>query len=130
MFTDHKLLTFALKQKPNKASPRQLRHMSFISQFTFDIQHVFGNGNAVANAFSHVAEVKIRTTIDFPAIVKTQTHDAVLQCLRTNSKYSFREFLIFGTNAIYFDRFPYANLVQAGIRTANRLLDRTTSSRP
>lgn len=35
--TDHKPLIYAFSQRPEKASPRQLRNLDFISQFTTDI---------------------------------------------------------------------------------------------
>lgn len=34
IYTDHKPLTFAFRQKADKASPRQSRQLEFISQFT------------------------------------------------------------------------------------------------
>lgn len=34
IFTDHKPIITAFEQKSSKASPRQLRHLDFISQFT------------------------------------------------------------------------------------------------
>ena len=39
ILTDHKPLTFALSNKPERYSPRQSRHLDFISQFTCDIRH-------------------------------------------------------------------------------------------
>ncbi|KAL1446799.1 hypothetical protein WDU94_010884 [Cyamophila willieti] len=40
LYTDHKPITFAFKQKLEKASPRQLRQLDFISQYTTDIRHI------------------------------------------------------------------------------------------
>ncbi|GFV20054.1 retrovirus-related Pol polyprotein from transposon 17.6 [Trichonephila clavipes] len=34
VFTDHKPLTYAFRQKSDKCSPRQIRQLDFISQFT------------------------------------------------------------------------------------------------
>ena len=45
VLTDHKPLTYSLKSKPDRHSPRQIRHLDFISQFTSDIRHVTGKGN-------------------------------------------------------------------------------------
>jgi len=47
IYTDHKPLTFAFQQKPEKSTPRQFRHLDFIGQFTTDIRHVSGNENVV-----------------------------------------------------------------------------------
>ena len=51
IFTDHKQLTFALSS-PNsdKWTPRQTRHLSFISEFTSDIRHVDGKDNVVPHS--------------------------------------------------------------------------------
>ena len=39
VLTDHKPLTHSLNSKPDRHSPRQVRHLDFISQFTTDIRH-------------------------------------------------------------------------------------------
>ncbi|KAG8175625.1 hypothetical protein JTE90_007696 [Oedothorax gibbosus] len=43
-----------IAQKPDKCSPRQLRHLDYISQFTTDIRHTKGSDNQVADAFSRI----------------------------------------------------------------------------
>jgi hypothetical protein len=50
IYKDHKALTFMFKQRSDKASPRQIRHISFIGQFTTDIRYISGQGNIVADA--------------------------------------------------------------------------------
>ena len=79
--TDHKPLTFALKSNHNH-SPRQLRHLDFISQFTNDIRHVKGTENCVANALSRIETNAIHTdqcpTIDFTATAAEQQTDPEL----------------------------------------------------
>ncbi|GBM50713.1 Transposon Ty3-G Gag-Pol polyprotein, partial [Araneus ventricosus] len=42
IFTDHKPLVYAFRQKPKKASPRQLRHLDYIGQFSTNIQYIKG----------------------------------------------------------------------------------------
>lgn len=64
--TNHKLLTYAFKQRLDKASPRQARHLDFISQFSTNIMHISGQQNNVADAFSRIE------TIDTPVIVTTE----------------------------------------------------------
>ena len=51
IFTNHKPLTFAFASAVER-SPRQTRHMSFISEFSTDVRHVSGKDNVVAGAFS------------------------------------------------------------------------------
>ena len=52
--TDHKPLTYALSIQSDRHSPRQIRHLDFISQFTSDIRYIKGNDNVVADALSRV----------------------------------------------------------------------------
>ena len=40
--TDHKPLTFNLQSSSERRSPRQARHLAFISEFTSDIRHIHG----------------------------------------------------------------------------------------
>ncbi|GFT06720.1 retrovirus-related Pol polyprotein from transposon opus [Trichonephila clavipes] len=54
IYTDQKPLTYAFKQKPDKCTPRQLRHLDYISQFSTDIRYVVGTENKVADALSRV----------------------------------------------------------------------------
>ena len=54
IYTDHRPLTFALRSKPDKYSPRETRHLDFVSQFTNDIRHISGEQNAAADASSHL----------------------------------------------------------------------------
>ena len=54
IYTDHRPLTFALRSKPDKYSPRETRHLDFVSQFTNDIRHISGEQNAAADALSRL----------------------------------------------------------------------------
>ena len=51
VWTDHKPLCGALNSSAEK-SPRQTRHLSYISEFTTDIRHVAGEANVVADLLS------------------------------------------------------------------------------
>jgi cleavage and polyadenylation specificity factor subunit 1 len=66
IFTDHKSQIFAFNQKRDKYSPRQFKHLDFISQFTTDIRHISGQENIVADALSRIE-----------AITAPPTHDAL-----------------------------------------------------
>ena len=52
MFTDHKPLIQAFAKQADPWSPRQQRHLSYISEFSTDIQHVAGQSNVVADRLS------------------------------------------------------------------------------
>ena len=54
IFTDHRPLTFAFASAAER-SPRQTRHMSFISEFSTTVLHVSGKDNVVADALSRPA---------------------------------------------------------------------------
>lgn len=51
LYTDHKPLVSALTSQADR-SPRQSRHLSYIAEFTTDIQFITGKFNVVADAFS------------------------------------------------------------------------------
>ncbi|CAH8437213.1 unnamed protein product, partial [Heterobilharzia americana] len=52
VFTDHKPLTKAIDAKHDNYSPREIRHLEFISQFTSDIRYIKGSKNEAADALS------------------------------------------------------------------------------
>lgn len=57
IYTDHKLLIYAFQQNLEKCSPRQFRHLDYISQFTTDIRHIKVLENCVADALSRIETV-------------------------------------------------------------------------
>lgn len=71
--TDHKPLTFAFAQNPDKASPRQLRHLDLIGQYTTDIRYIAGKDNVVADTLSRIEE--IRDDIDYGQLSRLQEGD-------------------------------------------------------
>ncbi len=87
VFTDHKPLTFALKTNPDRHSPRELRQLDFVSQYTTDIQYVPGPENPVADALSRLEVESISTTapLDFEAMARAQETDADVQRLRQST---------------------------------------------
>lgn len=85
LYTDHKPLIFAFNQKPEKSSPRQLRHLSFIGQFTTNIQHIPGKNNIVADTLSRVQAISLPSPIDYDDLVKEQEGDLELQNLLSTS---------------------------------------------
>ncbi len=57
VLTDHRPLVFALQNASEERSARQLRHLSFIAEFTSDVRHMVGKSNVVADALSRPAAV-------------------------------------------------------------------------
>ena len=80
--TDHKPLTYALATRTDQHSPRQARHLDFISQFITDIRHVKGTDNAVADALSRIEANALLDEspplVDFTAMAKAQRMDPEL----------------------------------------------------
>ncbi|GFS81847.1 retrotransposable element Tf2 protein type 1 [Trichonephila clavipes] len=68
VFTDHKPLTYAFRQKSDKCSPRQIRQLDFISQFTTNILYTFQDLTILLLMFSLVflqspSQVKLTMTV-------------------------------------------------------------------
>ncbi|BHF63058.1 hypothetical protein SprV_0200604700 [Sparganum proliferum] len=83
VLTDHKPLVFALRASPDRYSPREIRHLDFISQFPCDIQHVHGKENVVADALSRIEMASITTdAIDFTLMAEAQRSDDELSQYR------------------------------------------------
>ncbi|GFW99422.1 transposon Tf2-9 polyprotein [Trichonephila clavipes] len=87
IYTDHKPLTFAFKQKNEKASPRQQRQLQYISEFSCNILHVLGKDNVVADALSRIDSI---SEINFEEIAEEQTTDEELQQLLDSNALKFK----------------------------------------
>ena len=88
ILTDHKPLIYSLFCNPHRYSPRQVRHLDYISQFTTDIRHVSGQANPVADALSRLDIQAIHETqpsIDFKAMATAQSSDPELKRIRATS---------------------------------------------
>ncbi|GFW99859.1 retrovirus-related Pol polyprotein from transposon 17.6 [Trichonephila clavipes] len=81
VFTDHKPLTYAFRQKSDKCSPRQIRQLGFISQFTTNIVHIPGSDNIAADVLSRVSAITFPSQIDYDCIAETQQTDQELHTL-------------------------------------------------
>ena len=84
--TDHKPLTFALQSSTERRSPRQARHLAFISEFTTDIRHIEGQANCAADALSRTVYVlEDQSSLELEAFAAAQIHDEELQQLSTST---------------------------------------------
>ncbi|BHF85239.1 hypothetical protein SprV_1002840200 [Sparganum proliferum] len=74
IFTDHKPLTFAIHSRSDKLSPREIRHLDYISQFTSDIRHIDMSRNEVADALSRpsIAHLQLSPGIDLAEMAAEQ----------------------------------------------------------
>lgn len=82
--TDHKPLTYAFAQRLDKASPRQLRQLDYISQFSTEIIHIKGEQNVVAEALSRINEINMPSSLSAERIHEEQEQDDELKNLLTD----------------------------------------------
>ena len=82
--TDHRPLTFAFHQKSEKASPRRIRQLDFIGQFTTDIRHTPGSANAAADALSRI--YSIGQNIDYTCLATAQPTNIEFQQLSADTE--------------------------------------------
>ena len=72
VLTNHKSLTYALNYRSDQHSPRQARHLDYISQFTSTIRHICGMDNVVADSLSRIETNALLTgqppNVDFAAV--------------------------------------------------------------
>ncbi|UYV82121.1 hypothetical protein LAZ67_21001001 [Cordylochernes scorpioides] len=87
LFTDHKPLTYAFTSKSER-SPRQERHLNYLSQFSMDIRYVKGSENIVAATLSRI-EIETfnhtKVNLDLNAFPEIQEKDKELKTLIDNS---------------------------------------------
>ena len=76
VYTDHKPITFAFHERKANCSPRQHRHLDYISQFTTDIRHISGKDNVVADTLSRVDE--LQNPVDLSQLASSQASDPEL----------------------------------------------------
>ncbi|GFW88343.1 retrovirus-related Pol polyprotein from transposon 297 [Trichonephila clavipes] len=69
------------RQKSDKCSPRQIRQLDFISQFTTNIVHIPGSDNIAADVLSRVSAITFPSQIDYDCIAETQQTDQELHTL-------------------------------------------------
>ncbi|GFU02221.1 hypothetical protein TNCV_2465991 [Trichonephila clavipes] len=101
VFTDHKPLTYAFRQKSDKCSPRQIRQLDFISQFTTNIVHIPGSDNIAADVLSRVSAITFPSQIDYDCIAETQQTDQELHTLiASGASLELKKVSRFGTPAI------------------------------
>lgn len=79
--TDHKPLQYAFQQPLDKASERQRRQLSFISQITTKITYLAGKENTVADALSRLEEINMPIIVTTDELADEQQKDQELQTL-------------------------------------------------
>uniref|UniRef100_A0A5S6Q4I7 RNA-directed DNA polymerase n=1 Tax=Trichuris muris TaxID=70415 RepID=A0A5S6Q4I7_TRIMR len=88
VLTDHKPLVQALQRGSGRHSPREVRHLDYITSFTTDIRHVKGRNNEVADALSRLHVNLLSVTLDsaqMRQLSSAQAGDAELHKLRAST---------------------------------------------
>ncbi|GBM51745.1 hypothetical protein AVEN_175312-1 [Araneus ventricosus] len=81
IYTDHKSLVFAFTRKHDNSTPRQIRYLELISQFTTGIRYIAGSDNVVADTFSRILQINFLNLNDFSGLAEDQFSDHELQSL-------------------------------------------------
>lgn len=100
--TDHRPLVYAFSQRTDKASPRQLRQLDYISQFSTEITHVKGVDNTVADALSRVSAIDMPKVLGAEAIRAAQEEDSELVQVIEGSSLQLQQLVVEG-QPIYCD---------------------------
>lgn len=78
IYTDHKPIIFAFKQKLEKAEPLQREQLINISQYSTDIRHIKGDENVVADFLSRIETIS-QPIIDYNILSEAQEKDEETQ---------------------------------------------------
>ena len=95
--TDHRALQSALPCSADRYTPREVRHLQFISEFTTDIRYVPGVSSDAADALSRatISSVTDNPTVTLADIAAAQADDAEL-----------RQLLVDGSTSLQLSRQP------------------------
>ncbi|CAH8611522.1 unnamed protein product [Dicrocoelium dendriticum] len=100
ILTDHKPLVYAFRAASDRYSPRETRHLDYLSQFCVDIRYLDGPNNVVADALSraHIHQLS-SSPIDLEEMSVAQNNDPELAQLRSNTTLKFLQLPILNSDA-------------------------------
>lgn len=103
IYTDHKPLLHMFNKNFEQCTPRQLRHIDFIGQFTSDIRHISGNDNVIADMLSRIENTEVSEihSIDYKNLQYEQKIDDELKILISSNNRSILDLVLInipGTN--------------------------------
>ena len=108
LFTDHKPLVSALTSQTDR-SPRQTRQLSYIAEFTTNIQYITGKFNVVADAFSRfnmtsdADEQGIYSVGSFTQLAQDQVRSGEMDSYRSSTTGLKLEDIQFGSSTLLCD---------------------------
>ena len=88
IYTDHKPLVHAVGSSTDRHSPREMRQLDYVAQFSTDIRHVPGRDNLVADALSRTVSMLLvpqPPLDDFDAMADAQREDPTLDTFRSSN---------------------------------------------
>lgn len=92
VYTDHKPLVGITTREPApQDTPRRLRHVSFISEFCFDVRHLPAAQNVVADSLSRIHPIEFPSSVDFATICRDQEQDTEIPRLRNRLHLRFEQ---------------------------------------
>ena len=101
ILSDHRPLIGAFQAKADRHSPREIRHLDYLLQFTSDIRHIKGEANIPADALSRsINALELHPDIDAQVIASEQLKDSQLQLLKKSKTTSLKlqQFPVNNTN--------------------------------
>lgn len=75
---------YAFVQRSDKASPRQIRQLSYIAQFTKLIEHIPESSNDVADPLSRIESLRLPLEISLNELAEQHASDNELTQLRAS----------------------------------------------
>ncbi|KAF2343806.1 Integrase catalytic core, partial [Trinorchestia longiramus] len=87
IYTDHKPVVSAINMPTERHSPREARHLAFITQFTTDLRHIKGSENTVADCLSRINSISVIPVdeqLTLEKIIAAQKEDPELKELLVN----------------------------------------------
>lgn len=97
VMTDHKPLTYALTSSSETHTPREIRQMAYVMEFTTDIRFVPGKDNSVADALSRIGVNTCsteRNAVDYEELAAAQSTDTTLPHLRETTSLNLQDIKI------------------------------------
>ncbi|XP_071044437.1 uncharacterized protein [Parasteatoda tepidariorum] len=100
---------YAFRQKWDKYSPLQHRHLDFTSQFSTDIRFIKGAENISADMLSGVETIRTPTAVDYDEIADSQLDGPELKLILIASSYHFQYFsqIVTPWNSSYIKTDPF-----------------------
>ena len=93
ILTDHRPLVFAMQAAGTSHSPRELRHLSYVAEFTTDLRFLRGADNVVADALSRATVDAVTAppaAVDFQALAAAQQSDPELLSAQQDTQSSLK----------------------------------------